>query len=73
MRKPRGYHLYKNINDIARVMKMLQDSSEALTLRYIGITQEDVDRDVVELELYGLRSLIFTISLTTGSYSSLIA
>ncbi|PYE31147.1 hypothetical protein DFP83_11115 [Idiomarina fontislapidosi] len=30
---------------------MLRHSSEAVTLRYIGITQEDVDRDFVELEL----------------------
>ena len=40
MRKTRGYHLYKNTNDLARVMKMLRHSSEAVTLRYIGITQE---------------------------------
>ena len=51
MRKTRGYHLYKNTNDIARVMKMLRHSSEAVTLRYIGITQEDIDRDFAELEL----------------------
>ncbi|MEC7643841.1 MAG: tyrosine-type recombinase/integrase [Pseudomonadota bacterium] len=51
MRKTRGYHLYKNTKDIARVMKMLRHSSEAVTLRYIGITQEDVDRDFAELEL----------------------
>jgi len=51
MRKTRGYHLYKKTNDIARVMKMLRHSSEGTTLRYIGITQEDVDRDFVELEL----------------------
>ncbi|WP_287832078.1 hypothetical protein [Idiomarina sp.] len=37
--------------NIARVMKMLRHSSEAVTLRYIGITQEDVDRDFAELEL----------------------
>lgn len=51
MRKTRGYHLYKATNDIARVMKMLRHSSEEFTLRYIGITQEDVDRDFKELEL----------------------
>lgn len=51
MRKTRGYHLYKKTKDIARVMKMLRHSSESTTLRYIGITQEDVDRDFVELEL----------------------
>lgn len=51
MRKTRGYHLYKNTRDIARVMKMLRHGSESVTLRYIGITQDDVDRDFVELEL----------------------
>ncbi|WP_076418034.1 tyrosine-type recombinase/integrase [Colwellia sp. UCD-KL20] len=51
MRKTRGYLLYKNTKDIARVMKMLRHSSEGVTLRYIGITQEDVDRDFTELEL----------------------
>ena len=51
MRKSRGYHLYKKTNDIARVMKMLRHSSEAVTLRYIGITQEDVDRDFTNLQI----------------------
>ena len=51
MRKTRGYHLYKSTNDIARVMKMLRHSSEGVTLRYIGITQEDVDKDFVDLEI----------------------
>lgn len=51
MRKTRGYHLYKKTHDIARVMKMLRHSSESTTLRYIGITQEDVDKDFAELEL----------------------
>tara|TARA_R110000772_G_scaffold111529_1_gene215370 strand:- start:2328 stop:2888 length:561 start_codon:yes stop_codon:yes gene_type:complete len=51
MRKTRGYHLYKNTNDIARVMKMLRHSSEGMTLRYIGITQDDIDKDFEELVL----------------------
>jgi integrase len=51
MRKTRGYHLYKNTKDIARVMKMLRHSSEGVTLRYIGITQDDVDKDFVDLEI----------------------
>lgn len=51
MRKTRGYHLYMKTNDIARVMMMLRHNSESTTLRYIGITQEDVDRDFTELEL----------------------
>ncbi len=51
MRKTRGYHLYKTTKDIARVMKMLRHSSEGVTLRYIGITQDEVDQDFKELEL----------------------
>jgi integrase len=51
MRKTRGYHLYQNTKDIGRVMKMLRHSSEGVTLRYIGITQDDVDKDFVELEI----------------------
>ncbi|MCM2680968.1 tyrosine-type recombinase/integrase [Echinimonas agarilytica] len=51
MRKTRGYHLYKSTKDIARVMKMLRHSSEGVTLRYIGLTQEEVDKDFKELEL----------------------
>lgn len=49
MRKTRGYMLYKKTNDIARVMKMLRHSSEAVTLRYIGITQQQIDDDFEEL------------------------
>ncbi|WP_105255373.1 tyrosine-type recombinase/integrase [Pseudoalteromonas sp. T1lg75] len=51
MRKTRGYHLYKQSKDLGRVMKMLRHSSEGVTLRYIGITQEEVDHDFVSLEL----------------------
>ena len=51
MRKTRGYHLYKKTRDIGRVMKMLRHSSEGVTLRYIGITQEDIDKDFEELEI----------------------
>jgi len=49
MHKTRGYHLYKNTKDIARVMNMLRHSSEGVTLRYIGIIQDDVDKDFVDL------------------------
>jgi|GEM_PF-2594064 len=57
MRKTRGYHFYKSTNDIARVMWMLRHSSESVTLRYIGITQDEIDRDFQELE-YGYNNII---------------
>jgi integrase len=51
MRKTRGYHLYQETKDIGRVMRMLRHSSEFHTLKYIGITQEDIDTDFRELVL----------------------
>lgn len=51
MRKTRGYLLYQQTKDIGRVMKMLRHSAEETTLRYIGIEQDDIDRDFVELEI----------------------
>lgn len=51
MRKTRGYHVYQKTKDIGRVMKMLRHSSEAVTLRYIGITQKNIDQDFEDIEL----------------------
>ncbi|GAA5192733.1 tyrosine-type recombinase/integrase [Ferrimonas gelatinilytica] len=51
MRKTRGYHLYQATNDIARVMQMLRHRSAGVTLRYIGVTQDEIDRDFRELVL----------------------
>jgi integrase len=51
LRKTRGYHLYNKSKDISKVMKLLRHTSEAATLRYIGITQQDVDNDFDDLIL----------------------
>ena len=51
MRKTRGYHLFKKTNNITSVMKMLRHSNQGITLRYIGITQDDIDKDFAELVL----------------------
>lgn len=51
MRKTRGYHLYKKTNDLALVQKVLNHSSSAQTLRYIGINPEDVASSYHSLEL----------------------
>ena len=51
LRKTRGYMLYNQTKDIGKVMRMLRHTSAGVTLRYIGITQDDVDRDFIELEL----------------------
>lgn len=44
MRKTFGYHFYKDTADIATLMTILNHSSESITLRYIGIVQEDLNK-----------------------------
>ena len=43
LRKTFGYHLYKQTKDIALLQKVLNHSSQDITLRYIGVTQEIID------------------------------
>ncbi len=51
MRKTFGYHHYKKFNDIALLQKILNHSSPSITLRYISITQEEIDYSYNNFEL----------------------
>lgn len=51
MRKSFGYHFYKKYNDIALLQKILNHSSPAITLRYIGIEQDEIDLSYNNFEL----------------------
>ncbi len=51
LRKTFGYHQIKRGTSITLLMKMFNHSSEAITLRYIGITQDDMDATVQALDL----------------------
>ncbi|MCR1833144.1 site-specific integrase [Oceanobacillus caeni] len=51
LRKTWAYHSYKAGTDIVIIQDMLNHSSPAITLRYIGITQDDKDRAVLSLDL----------------------
>jgi len=51
LRKTFGYHLYKKGVALECIQKMLNHSSPAITLRYIGITQEQLNDIYVELNL----------------------
>ena len=51
MRKSFGYHFYKKYNDVALLQKILNHSSPAITLRYIGIAQEEIDLSYNNFEL----------------------
>lgn len=42
LRKTFGYHVYRKTKDLAMVQQLLGHSSSADTLRYIGITQEQL-------------------------------
>ena len=43
LRKTFGYHHYKKFKDVALLQKIFNHSSPAITLRYIGIDQEEID------------------------------
>ena len=43
LRKTFGYHFYKQTKDIALLQKILNHSSQDITLRYIGVTQEIIE------------------------------
>lgn len=51
LRKTTGYHLYKKGTPIAVIMKLLNHSSQANTLRYLGIEQEDINNVYAGLNL----------------------
>lgn len=44
LRKTFGYHAYKNGTPIPLLMRIFNHSSQSVTLRYIGIEQQDIDK-----------------------------
>jgi integrase len=50
-RKTWGLQVYKATKDLSKVMHRLNHSSEAITLKYIGITQQKMDDLVEEFNL----------------------
>ena len=52
MRKNFGYHAFKQYgNNIALIQKLFQHSSPVVTLRYIGIDKEEIDKTYENFEL----------------------
>ena len=51
MRKTRGYAMFEAGRSIESICKVLNHSSPAVTMRYIGIEQRDIDQSYVEFEL----------------------
>ncbi|KHO32075.1 integrase [Clostridium tetani] len=44
LRKSFGYHYYKQTKDVATLMKMFNHSDPSITLRYIGIIQDQMNK-----------------------------
>ena len=51
MRKTFGYHHYKQFKDIAMLQMIFNHSSPNITLRYIGIDQDEIDKSYKAFEL----------------------
>jgi len=51
MRKTFGFFFYKQFNDVALLQKILNHSTPSITLRYIGIAQEEIDASYNLFEL----------------------
>ena len=50
LRKTFGYHAFNNGVDLSLLMKIFNHSSQSVTLRYIGITQEQIDDVYVNID-----------------------
>lgn len=46
LRKTFGYHFYKKTKDIVLLQNILNHSSQSVTLRYIGLTQDLIDKSL---------------------------
>ena len=51
MRKTFGYHHYKQFGDVVLLQNIFNHSSPQITLRYIGISQDEIDKSYLEFEL----------------------
>ena len=51
MRKTRGYAMFDAGKSIESICKVLNHSTPAVTMRYIGIEQRDIDQSYHEFEL----------------------
>jgi integrase len=51
LRKTFGYHAYRQGIDITLLQQLFNHSSPSVTLRYIGITQDDIDHVYINMNL----------------------
>ncbi len=51
LRKTFGYHAYKQGTDITLLQQVFNHAAPSITLRYIGITQDDIDQVYIQMNL----------------------
>ncbi|TPR14997.1 hypothetical protein DY052_06105 [Apilactobacillus timberlakei] len=51
MRKTFGYHFYRKTGDIMLVSHTLNHSSPSITARYIGITEDEINKNLTDFRL----------------------
>jgi|SRR5699024_5585645 len=51
MRKTFGYHHYKQFKDIAILQEIFNHSAPSITMRYIGINKDDINKTLTEFRL----------------------
>lgn len=51
LRKTFGYHFYKQYKDVALLQKLFNHSAPSVTLRYIGIEQDELDNAIDDFGL----------------------
>jgi integrase len=51
LRKTFGYHFYKKTKDVALLQELFNHSAPSVTLRYIGINQDVMDKAIDEFSL----------------------
>ena len=52
MRKTFGYHYYKETKDVVTLQKIFNHSSQSETLKYIGITQDEISTAIMQMNYY---------------------
>ncbi|EOP90479.1 phage integrase [Bacillus cereus HuB4-4] len=51
LRKTYGYHMYMKKKNIALLMEIFNHSSEKVTLRYIGVNQDAMDKEMTRFKI----------------------
>ncbi|WP_338754875.1 site-specific integrase [Bacillus sp. FJAT-52991] len=51
LRKTFGYHYYKRTKDVAMLQEIFNHSAPSVTKRYIGITQDEIDKSLEDFYL----------------------